>query len=157
MVVVFVFPSGGGDVRMGSVSGISSGGCGVDQLERTSPRGLVRRDILHTTRANLWPGQTQVKASWRIYRGAGHRHLSGIVSPPANFASLPCFEKERSDIGSSVLFFFLSFFPPPRRYYYFLQAGSRSRPSFHPAYNYRSFFVRSWLHVLCHTGRGNDV
>lgn len=46
------FFSGGGDVRIGSVSGISSYGCDLDQLERDSrehpPQGLCG-EILHNT------------------------------------------------------------------------------------------------------------
>lgn len=53
MVCGVCFFSGGGDVRIGSVSGILSCGCDLDQLERDSrehpPSRLVPRDIARNT------------------------------------------------------------------------------------------------------------
>lgn len=148
------FFSGGGDVRIGSVSGISSYGCDLDQLERTfTLKACAER---YCTQHGPTYGQTQVKLH------GGSTEARGIITHPVSISTRPIpppyFRKERSDILSSILF---CFFLPHRAVFFFFgkwAAGShwaRSGPSFHPAYNYRSFLSDRGC-MCCATERGYD-
>lgn len=149
----FCFFPGGGDVRIGSVSGVSSGGGDLGQLERDSRRTSTSRTS-HATRANLWPDQIPGKG--RLHGRS--TEARGIVTHPVSFStrsisrprrpSLSCFGKGSNRYLIVLYFFSPSLSPPPphrptapfspfaRR----LRASTGPAPDPFPAYNnYRSF------------------
>lgn len=130
------FFSGDGDVRIGSVSGISSCGCDLDQLEKTletiHPQGVCG-EVLHTTRANLWPDPS--KAS------RGSTEARGIITHPVSIFARsippPSPASKRNHQISYRLYLFCFFSPTTPFFFWQVGCGlplARSGPSFHPAY-----------------------